>query len=74
MKLRMTVRWFEHVAPSQGSLVASFPVSFPANGRHFLSSVQVGFCQEGLWLWNKVAAVTAWTVGLRSGWQDELDL
>lgn len=36
-----TVRWFEHVAPSQGSSESFGPVSLTANDRRCLSSVWV---------------------------------
>ena len=36
-----TVRWFEHVAPSQGSSESFVPVPFTANDRRHLSSVWV---------------------------------
>lgn len=38
-----TVRWFEHVAPFQGSSASIIPVPFTANDKRHLSSVWVYF-------------------------------
>lgn len=73
-----TVRWLEHVAPSQGSSESLVPVPFTANDRRHLSSVCIhnakkaygsksdGSCESAdSWLELRVAGWTGlWAVGV----------